>query len=80
MSSPPPSARLWERDDALGQLAGQLREAGGGGRVVVVSGEAGIGKSSLVSEFARLSRERARVLWGSCDRLCRLTFSASVQT
>ena len=60
---------LWERDEALELLDELLRASADGGRVALVAGEAGIGKSSLVGEFARRSRELARVLWGACDRL-----------
>ena len=60
---------LWERAEALEQLDGQLRASSAGGRVALVAGEAGIGKSSLVTEFARRVEDRARVLWGGCDRL-----------
>jgi CheY-like chemotaxis protein len=43
------------------------RGAGGEGRVVLVSGEEGIGKTSLALEVARRARERAcTVLWGQC--------------
>jgi DNA-binding CsgD family transcriptional regulator len=37
--------------------------------VAVVAGEAGIGKSALVAEFARRCGATARVLWGGCDPL-----------
>src|SRR6478609_3755663 len=66
-----PGMALWERAGALELLDRLLDESADGGRVALVAGEAGIGKSSLVVEFARRSRERraARVLWGACDRL-----------
>jgi DNA-binding CsgD family transcriptional regulator len=60
---------LWERAEALGLLDDLLLSSADTGRVALVAGEAGIGKSSLVGEFARRSRERTRVLWGGCDRL-----------
>ena len=41
----------------------------GEGRVVLVSGEAGIGKSALVRSFCDARRDAARVLWGACDAL-----------
>ncbi|WP_344840182.1 ATP-binding protein [Actinocorallia longicatena] len=57
---------LWERAEALERLE---RLLGDGGRIAVVAGEAGIGKSALVGEFARRAERRARVLWGACDQL-----------
>ncbi|HKG63410.1 MAG TPA: LuxR C-terminal-related transcriptional regulator [Solirubrobacteraceae bacterium] len=56
---------LLERDrerEALEQAIGESRSAG---RVVVVAGEAGIGKTALVSSLA----DGHRVLWGACDPL-----------
>jgi len=43
--------------------------AAGGGRLVLVSGEAGIGKSTLVRRFCQTRDSAARVLWGACDAL-----------
>src|SRR5580693_5194232 len=55
-----------ERDDALDQLDGLLAEAAWRrGRLVVVRGEAGIGKTTLVNAFT--SGRSDRVLWGTCD-------------
>ena len=57
-----------EREDALEQLDGLLGEAAWRrGRLVLVRGEAGIGKSTLVDEFT--SGRSARTLWGFCDPL-----------
>lgn len=41
----------------------------GTGRVVLVSGEAGIGKTALVGYFSQTHRETAQILWGVCDSL-----------
>jgi len=62
---------LIERDYALQRLHEAVGRAGqGSGLTVLVSGEAGIGKTALVR---RLVRDRAvdgdRVLWGSCEAL-----------
>jgi DNA-binding CsgD family transcriptional regulator/tetratricopeptide (TPR) repeat protein len=54
--------RLLERDEALAQLDHAAKQ---GGRVAVVTGEAGIGKTTLVRRFA----EGRNVLWGACDDL-----------
>jgi len=64
------TVRLLERDAELRRLQETLRQAGRGrGSVVLVSGEAGIGKTSLVRAFAEHARARARVLVGVCDDL-----------
>ncbi len=61
---------LLERDGELGLLADLL---GGvetsGGKVVLVRGEAGIGKSSLTREFVEGHGDEAHVYFGSCDDL-----------
>ena len=61
---------LLERDEALAALA-EARDAAarGEGRVVFVSGEPGIGKTSLVTRFLRDLDAGARVLVGTCDDL-----------
>ncbi|HXF98634.1 MAG TPA: AAA family ATPase [Gaiellaceae bacterium] len=61
---------LLEREEALAALTEALASAlGGEGRVALVYGEAGIGKTTVVRAFARASRGTARVLWGACDPL-----------
>lgn len=42
---------------------------GGHGRLIFIGGEAGVGKTALVSRFCDLARGRARVLRGVCDAL-----------
>jgi DNA-binding CsgD family transcriptional regulator/tetratricopeptide (TPR) repeat protein len=56
--------QLLERDRAFAQLNDAVTH---GGRVVVVSGEAGIGKTALVRRFA--DETDRTVLWGACDDL-----------
>jgi DNA-binding CsgD family transcriptional regulator/tetratricopeptide (TPR) repeat protein len=61
---------LLERDSELHALASALTDVlGGRGRFVVVSGEAGIGKTALLQTFLEQHGWRARVLWGCCDAL-----------
>ena len=62
---------LLERADELAILdAATRRAASGAGSVVLVSGEAGVGKSALLAHaFARCTPHKARVLWGACDPL-----------
>ncbi len=61
--------RLLERDTFLASLSADLAAASAGaGRCVLVSGEAGIGKTSLLEYFVR-TYPAARVLWGACEAL-----------
>ncbi|MBE0611339.1 MAG: AAA family ATPase [Dehalococcoidia bacterium] len=61
---------LLERDGLLRDLDDRLAEAAAGnGRMVLVAGEAGIGKTSLVRAFAERCGGRAHVLHGACDPL-----------
>ncbi|HET6166872.1 MAG TPA: AAA family ATPase [Marmoricola sp.] len=58
---------LLEREPFLDALGDYAADAGSGnGRLVVITGEAGIGKTSLVDTF-RASRPDIRWLWGACD-------------
>ena len=62
--------RLLERGDALDRLgAAVVDAAGGAGRVVVVAGEAGVGKTTLVRRFVEQADAALHVLWGGCDDL-----------
>ena len=59
---------LLERGPQLASLGRYLSDAAAGrGRVVLVHGEAGVGKTALVRRFC--ADAHARVLWGACDPL-----------
>jgi DNA-binding CsgD family transcriptional regulator len=61
---------LIERDPELEAIAAAAAAAAAGtGRVVLLSGEAGIGKTSVVRELVRRLAGEARVLVGACDDL-----------
>lgn len=61
---------LWERDVELDRLTSLLGVAGHAtGRLLLVRGEAGIGKSALVRRFIDSVPDRTRVLIGWCDDL-----------
>ncbi len=53
--------------EELGRL--MLEAASGAGRLVLVGGEAGVGKTSLVRQFTRALPGKVRALWGGCDPL-----------
>jgi DNA-binding CsgD family transcriptional regulator len=59
---------LVEREGALRLLTGLFGEAvDGSGRLLLVSGEAGVGKTALVREFVAGLGSDVRVLVGACD-------------
>ena len=61
---------LLERDEALVALVeARAAAARGEGRMVCISGEPGIGKTSLVRRFLDDLDGEARVLFGTCDDL-----------
>src|SRR4051812_21784307 len=64
------TGELLERSAELDALADHLAAVGehGRGRLVLVAGEAGIGKTALVRAFCERARP-TRVLWGACDAL-----------
>jgi DNA-binding CsgD family transcriptional regulator/tetratricopeptide (TPR) repeat protein len=52
---------------SLGEYAGEARQ--GDGRLVLIAGEAGVGKSALV-EYVQRGLPGASWHWGACDGLC----------
>ena len=61
---------LLEREEPRSRLEAALKAARGNiGRIVSIEGEAGIGKTSLVSSFAESHRRDARVYIGGCEHL-----------
>jgi DNA-binding CsgD family transcriptional regulator/tetratricopeptide (TPR) repeat protein len=61
---------LLERESCIAELQAHLRDAQSGhGRVVLLGGEAGVGKSVLVRRFADGAAASTRVLIGACDPL-----------
>ncbi len=66
----PAAIELLEREAQLSDLSRLLEEVRRGeGRVALVYGEAGIGKTSLVAEFTRVHARDLRLFWGACDPL-----------
>jgi DNA-binding CsgD family transcriptional regulator/tetratricopeptide (TPR) repeat protein len=63
--------RLLERSEQLKVLRSRLADAshGAGGQVILVAGEAGIGKTALLREFCGSAGDPVRVLWAGCDPL-----------
>lgn len=62
--------QLLEREPQMAEMHRALAEAGAGrGRTLLVTGEAGIGKTALVEHFVREVEPKARVLWGACEAL-----------
>lgn len=61
---------LLERQEQLAVLNRCLGEAStGSGKLVLIAGEAGLGKSALVERFVSEHRRDTRALWGACDAL-----------
>ena len=62
--------KLLEREPLLASmLEASKRAASGRGGMVLVEGEAGIGKTSLLQEFAAQAGQGARLAWGWCEAL-----------
>ncbi|OWK24259.1 hypothetical protein AJ87_23930 [Rhizobium yanglingense] len=61
---------LLDREGPLETLLSAMRSAAAGhGSTVLLEGEAGIGKTSLLREFAEHADKGCRVLWGWCEAL-----------
>jgi ATP/maltotriose-dependent transcriptional regulator MalT len=61
---------LLERESSMDALERCLRDAAdGAGCLVLLAGEAGVGKTSLLRAFADRHLDDAVVLWGACDAL-----------
>src|SRR4051794_33796543 len=58
---------LLERSDELARLEAALADTAKSGRMVLISGEAGVGKTSLLREFC--AGRPPRGLWGACDAM-----------
>ncbi|HEX4300804.1 MAG TPA: AAA family ATPase [Gammaproteobacteria bacterium] len=62
--------QLLERESYIAMLSSMLeRTADGYARIVLVAGEAGIGKTSLLRQFADMHQDRSHTLWGGCEAL-----------
>jgi tetratricopeptide (TPR) repeat protein len=67
------AAEVWDGDlieraqplEELGRLVTEARA--GRGRLVLVGGEAGIGKTTLVRHFTQTLPAKVSLLWGACD-------------
>src|ERR1700722_12059560 len=65
------TSELLERSDQLAVLMTSLQETAdsGHGRVVLVSGDAGVGKTALLRAFGEGLPRSGRLRWAACDPL-----------
>jgi predicted ATPase len=66
-----PADALVERSRELAAIGEWLEDVRTGtrGRCVLVAGEAGVGKTTLLREICATAGKRTRMLWGACDSL-----------
>jgi hypothetical protein len=62
---------LLERSEIIGELEEMLAQvaAGAPGRLLLIGGEAGVGKTVLVRRFCETRADAVRTLWGACEPL-----------
>jgi DNA-binding CsgD family transcriptional regulator/tetratricopeptide (TPR) repeat protein len=61
---------LLEREESLAELGSAFASAAAGdGRMLLVAGDSGVGKTALVRAAIEGAGDAARVLWGACDPL-----------
>jgi ATP/maltotriose-dependent transcriptional regulator MalT len=74
LAAPTREAAFLERATELDVLDAAFEGASGsGGRLVLVAGEAGVGKTVLLRRFCERRAKAARILWGDCDALFTLS-------
>ncbi|MCH9029374.1 MAG: AAA family ATPase [Bacteroidetes bacterium] len=62
--------QLLERQNSLDELSQLVTDVSAGeGKTVLISGEAGIGKTSLIKYFTNDLNSDSEILWGACDAL-----------
>ena len=71
LAAPPRSNLLLEREEGVSILAEALDavRASTEGRLMLVAGESGVGKTMLLRRFCELQAESVRILWGACEPL-----------
>ena len=71
IATPDMPASLLERDGTIAALTGLLSDvrASSRGRLVIVAGEAGVGKTALLRAFCETAGPPVRVLWAGCEPL-----------